>query len=41
MESADEVTPDVFADLFASEDLKNAVASFLKDGPGNATFEGR
>ena len=38
---ADEVTPGVFADLFASEDLKNAVASFLKDGPGNATFEGR
>jgi enoyl-CoA hydratase/carnithine racemase len=38
---ADEVTPGVFADLFASEDLKNAVASFLKDGPGNATFEGK
>jgi len=41
VEEADEVTPDVFADLFASEDLKNAVASFLKDGPGKATFEGR
>lgn len=41
VEEADKVTPDVFADLFASEDLKNAVASFLKDGPGNATFEGR
>jgi enoyl-CoA hydratase len=40
-ERADEVTPDVFADLFASEDLQNAVASFLKDGPGKATFEGR
>ena len=38
---ADSVTPSVFADLFASEDLKNAVASFLKDGPGKATFEGR
>jgi enoyl-CoA hydratase/carnithine racemase len=38
---ADQVTPGVFADLFASEDLKNAVASFLKDGPGNATFEGK
>jgi enoyl-CoA hydratase/carnithine racemase len=38
---ADEVTPGVFADLFASEDLKNAVASFLEDGPGKATFEGR
>ena len=41
VEEADKVTPDVFADLFASEDLKNAVASFLKDGPGKATFEGR
>src|SRR4051812_10445449 len=38
---ADEVTPGVFADLFASEDLQNAVASFLKDGPGNAMFEGK
>ena len=38
---ADGVTPDVFADLFASEDLKNAVASFLKEGPGKATFEGK
>jgi enoyl-CoA hydratase/carnithine racemase len=38
---ADEVTPGVFADLFASEDLQNAVASFLKDGPGKATFEGK
>jgi enoyl-CoA hydratase/carnithine racemase len=38
---ADEVTPGVFADLFASEDLKNAVASFLEEGPGKATFEGR
>src|SRR5215208_7538708 len=41
VESADEVTPDVFAELFASEDLKNAVASFLKEGPGKATFEGK
>ncbi|HEY3193302.1 MAG TPA: enoyl-CoA hydratase/isomerase family protein [Solirubrobacterales bacterium] len=41
VEGADEVTPGVFADLFASEDLQNAVASFLKDGPGKATFEGR
>jgi enoyl-CoA hydratase len=38
---ADEVTPGVFADLFASEDLKNAVASFLRDGPGKATFGGK
>ena len=41
IERADEVTPDVFADLFASKDLKNAVASFLAEGPGKATFEGR
>jgi enoyl-CoA hydratase/carnithine racemase len=41
VDRADEVTPDVFAELFASEDLQNAVASFLKDGPGKATFEGR
>ena len=41
MNQADEVTPSVFADLFDSEDLQNAVASFLKDGPGNATFEGK
>lgn len=39
-DDADEVTPKVFADLFASQDLQNAVASFLKDGPGKATFEG-
>ncbi|MBM3666132.1 MAG: enoyl-CoA hydratase/isomerase family protein [Actinobacteria bacterium] len=39
--AADEVTPGQFADLFASEDLQNAVKSFLADGPGNATFEGK
>jgi enoyl-CoA hydratase/carnithine racemase len=38
---ADEMTPGVFAELFASEDLKNAVVSFLEEGPGKATFEGR
>src|SRR5262245_35367326 len=41
VDRADEVTPDVFAELFASEDLQNAVASFLKDGPGKATFQGK
>ena len=41
VEEADRVTPDVFSELFASEDLKKAVASFLEDGPGKATFEGR
>jgi enoyl-CoA hydratase/carnithine racemase len=41
VERADEVTPDVFADLFATEDLQNAVRSFLAEGPGKAKFEGR
>lgn len=38
---ADAVTPEAAAPLFDTEDLKNAVQSFLKDGPGKATFEGR
>ena len=38
---ADEVTPGVFADLFATEDLQGAVRSFLDEGPGKATFTGR
>jgi enoyl-CoA hydratase len=41
VDRADELTPDVAGGLFDTEDLKNAVASFLKDGPGKATFEGR
>ena len=41
MEHADEVTPGVFGELFATEDLQNAVQSFLRDGPGKATFEGK
>src|SRR3954466_7464974 len=41
VEEADRVTPDVFAELFASKDLQNAVDTFLKEGPGKATFEGR
>jgi enoyl-CoA hydratase/carnithine racemase len=41
MEYADEVTPGVFGELFATEDLRNGVESFLRDGPGNATFEGK
>src|SRR5436190_10272115 len=41
VDEADRVTPEVFAELFAAEDLKNAVASFLAEGPGKATFEGR
>ena len=39
--AADALVPDVSAPLFDTEDLRNAVSSFLKDGPGKATFEGR
>ncbi|MBB4683325.1 enoyl-CoA hydratase/isomerase family protein [Amycolatopsis jiangsuensis] len=31
----------IAAALFATTDLRNAVRSFLTDGPGKATFEGR
>ncbi len=31
----------VAGELFATEDLQNAVGSFLEQGPGKATFEGR
>jgi enoyl-CoA hydratase/carnithine racemase len=41
IDEADRVTPEQFAALFASEDLQNAVKSFLAEGPGKATFEGR
>jgi enoyl-CoA hydratase/carnithine racemase len=41
IERADEVTPEQFAGLFATEDLQNAVRSFLAEGPGKAKFEGR
>jgi enoyl-CoA hydratase/carnithine racemase len=41
IERADQVTPAQFAELFATEDLQNAVRSFLADGPGKAKFEGR
>src|SRR5215212_537254 len=34
VDQADSVTGDQFAGLFASEDLKNAVDTFLKEGPG-------
>ena len=39
--AADEVTPEQFAELFETEDLQDAVRSFLADGPGKATFEGK
>lgn len=38
---ADEITPDISGALFATADLQNAVASFLRDGPGKATYTGR
>ncbi|GAB7069242.1 enoyl-CoA hydratase/isomerase family protein [Mycobacterium hodleri] len=38
---ADGVTPEVSGALFATEDLKGAVASFLEHGPGKATYQGR
>lgn len=39
--AADDITPLVSGALFGTDDLQNAVASFLADGPGNATYEGR
>ncbi len=41
VDRADEVTPSVFAELFDYEDLQNAVDTFLREGPGKATFQGR
>jgi enoyl-CoA hydratase/carnithine racemase len=41
VDRADTETPELVGSLFATEDLKGAVKSFLAEGPGNATFEGR
>ena len=41
VDRADEITPGEFAGLFETEDLQGAVRSFLDEGPGNATFNGR
>ena len=41
IDEADRVTPDQFAGLFATEDLRKAVESFLAEGPGKAEFQGR
>jgi enoyl-CoA hydratase/carnithine racemase len=38
---ADAHVGDIVAPLFETDDLQNAVQTFLKDGPGKATFEGR
>src|SRR6185437_4333103 len=39
--AADEHVPLLAGELFATEDLKGAVRSFLERGPGHATYEGR
>lgn len=38
---ADSVTPEVSGALFATEDLRGAVRSFLEVGPGKATYSGK
>ena len=38
---ADAHIGDIVAPLFETEDLQNAVQTFLNEGPGKATFEGR
>jgi enoyl-CoA hydratase len=39
--AADQAVRDEAADLFATEDLQNAVKTFLAQGPGHAEFQGR
>ena len=41
VEAADSVTAETGGSLFETEDLQRAVRSFLNEGPGKATFEGR
>ena len=41
VELANERVPAVAGALFDSEDLQDAVSSFLEEGPGRATFQGR
>jgi enoyl-CoA hydratase len=38
---ADRRTPEITGPLFETEDLRNAVRSFLTEGPGKAKFKGR
>jgi enoyl-CoA hydratase/carnithine racemase len=38
---ADAHIGDIVAPLFATEDLQNAVQTFLEEGPGKATFQGK
>ena len=39
--AADAAVPEVAGALFATEDLKGAVRSFLAEGPGRASYQGR
>jgi enoyl-CoA hydratase len=39
--AADAIVAEVSGALFDTQDLQNAVRSFLADGPGQATYEGR
>ena len=39
--AADELVPTISGALFGTADLRGAVASFLADGPGKATYSGR
>lgn len=39
--AADAIVPEQAGGLFGTEDLQNAVRSFLTVGPGKATYEGR
>ncbi|MCW3040993.1 MAG: enoyl-CoA hydratase/isomerase family protein [Solirubrobacterales bacterium] len=39
--AADAIVAEVSGPLFGTDDLKNAVRSFLEVGPGKATYEGR
>jgi len=41
MPAADEAVRTEAAQLFATEDLQNAVKTFLREGPGQAKFKGR
>jgi enoyl-CoA hydratase/carnithine racemase len=41
MPAADDVTREAMGRLFHTEDLKSAVKTFLTEGPGKATFEGK
>jgi enoyl-CoA hydratase/carnithine racemase len=41
VEEADRETAEAAGGLFETEDLRNAVKSFIADGPGKASFEGR